>query len=109
MMQFFFQQPVNIISACGLLTVAVFFAVRGIVNLRCGLTQTDNPSQTIHVVRGIRGIIITTSVIFIAAGISFSTKWPIYFGLAFLAEELVETTIMVLALRSGQASRADAP
>lgn len=38
--------------------------------------------------------------VFTGAGLMTATPWPILFGLVFLAEELIETGIMILALRS---------
>lgn len=67
-----------------------------------GLKNLDHPSQTLWVVRGIRGFIVALALISLAGGIYFDKTWPLLFGLVFLGEELLETGIMVLVLRRNE-------
>ena len=72
---------------------------RGISRLRAGAAHSDDPRASERVVRGIRGIIIAVALACIAVGLLTDVRWPIWFGIAFLAEELLETGIMLWALK----------
>lgn len=58
-------------------------------------------------VKGFRGFIVAAAAIALAAGVLTGVKWSQIFGLVFLGEKLLETGIMVLALRKG--SRNETP
>jgi hypothetical protein len=88
-----------LISLVLLCAAAVFFWW-GFRSLARGLRNPDHPMQGTWVVRGFRGGIIGIGLGFIAAGIYLDVTWPLIFGAAFLLEELLETGIMLLALRA---------
>lgn len=71
----------------------------GFSNFRRGITKTEHPHTTIWTIRGIRGFIIALAMLCFAIGLFFKTDWLMYFGLVFLAEEILETSIMVLAAK----------
>jgi hypothetical protein len=81
--------------------LAVAFRVKGYRSLARGLRDQDHPSQTNRVVRGIRGFIVSAACVSLVAGVLTGVKWLWIFGLVFLGEELLETGIMILALRRG--------
>lgn len=105
-MEFLFEAPVSYIATVLLLSIASFAWVRGYKSFARGLKNPDHPSQTLWVVRGIRGFIIGLALMSLAGGIYFDKTWPLLFGLVFLGEELLETGIMVLALRKNEKDNA---
>jgi len=88
-------------SAAALLLLSIPVLYRGISRLAAGVSQPDDPKASEQVVLGIRGIIIAVALACIGAGLWLDVRWPIWFGIAFLAEELLETGIMLWALRRG--------
>ena len=96
-----FLAPWDVVLPAVFLLAAVYGNVWGIRRLRRGLLHPDHPSQTLWVVEGIRGGIIGLACLSLAVGIRLHVTWPIVVGLIFLGEELLETGIMILALRSG--------
>jgi len=96
-----FVAPWDVLLPVVLLLAAVYGQVWGIRRLRRGLLHPDHPSQTLWVVEGIRGGIIGLACLSLAAGIRLHVTWPIVVGLIFLGEELLETGIMIFALRAG--------
>ena len=98
-MELLYQSPQNWLLACVLVSMAFASAWFGTKNFTTGIRYPDRPDQTLRVVRGIRGGIIAIALTSIAAGLLSTTTWPVIFGLVFLGEELLETGIMVLALR----------
>lgn len=96
-MDWFFQSPHNLIIADICFILAAWALVRGVRNFRAGYAADDG---SLRVVRGIRGGILFAGLTCIGCGLALQVSWPIWFGLVFLAEEILETGIMVLALRS---------
>lgn len=83
-----------------LVAATVFSFWRGQRLFFRGLRSPGHPSQTMWVVRGIRGWIIGIGLLCFAGGLVWAAKWPLIFGCVFLGEELFETGIMLLALKS---------
>lgn len=74
-------------------------ALRGPRLLIRGWRDADDPSSSLTVVRGIRGIAIAVGAWALAAGMVFGQTWLLAFGSVFLAEELYETGVVALILR----------
>jgi hypothetical protein len=100
-----FERPFDLILPVALLVLAVWFFVRGTRLLSRGLNNPEHPSQTLWVVRGFRGGITALAVIAFAGGIYFHTKWPLLLGAVFLGEELLETGVMILALKNEEKAK----
>ena len=92
--------PMNLLLAMlGFLT-AVVAAWRGSRLLARGLRRTDHPAGTLWVVRGIRGVIVAIGLAALSGGLLLANKGLLVFGVIFLGEELYETGVVLLALRS---------
>lgn len=78
-----------------LLVFAIYFLYRSTSRFSQSLETQDNPYNTILVVSGARALIIAISFILFALGLFFDSNWPIWLGLGFLAEELIETGIAI--------------
>ena len=76
--------------------------VRGIMLLVRGLAHADDESSSLDVIRGIRGVAVAVGTAALAGGILLEQKWLLAFGLVFLLEELYETGVVVLILRSAR-------
>ena len=85
--------------------LAVLLALwHGRRQLRLARPTSDAPSS-LALVRGIRALILGAGCAAILAGLLTHTSWPILFGLVFIGEELLETGVMLLALRSERRER----
>jgi hypothetical protein len=83
-------------------------AVRGVRLFVRGCRDADHPSASLWIIRGIRGIVVAVGTWALAAGLLFGQTWLLVFGAIFLGEELYETGVVALVLRSGaRASRAE--
>ncbi len=107
-MEFIYESPTNLILAILFSVVAVGSARRGTRLFLQGLRESEHPSRSLWIVRGIRGGIIALAMGILAGGVMYANKWLLIFGVIFLAEELYETGIVIFALRS-QASGGDVP
>src|SRR5437870_4667273 len=61
--------------------------------------HADDPSSSLWIIRGIRGLVVAVAVWALAGGWLFGQTWLLVFGVVFLAEELYETGVVVLLLR----------
>lgn len=77
---------------------------RGVLLLARGLRYADEPSASLRVIRGIRGVAVAVGTAALAGGALFDQTWMLVFGAIFLAEELYETGVVALVLRAGQRS-----
>lgn len=75
--------------------------VRGVRLLARGLRHGDDPDAPLWIVRGLRGVIVALSMGALSAGVVFAQLWLIVFGAVWLAEEIYETGVLALILRSG--------
>ncbi len=96
-MDWVLQSPYNLVFADICFALAAWALVRGVKNFRRGYGSDDG---SLEVVRGVRGGILFAGLTFIGCGLALEVSWPVWFGLVFLFEEIIETGIMVLALRS---------
>lgn len=78
---------------------AVYMAVRGAKLLLRGLGHGDHPSAPLWLVRGIRDGVVGVALGAFAGGVVSGSAWLVIFGTVFLAEELYETGVLMLALR----------
>jgi len=92
-------EPYDVLLAAVMVGAAAVAYVRGTRSFARGVRDPDHPRQTMRVVRGFRGWILGGGFLFLAGGLVFHATWPVLFGLVFLAEELVETGVMLAALR----------
>jgi len=81
-----------------LIVVAMFAGGRGARALARGLRE----AKPLDVVRGIRGVVVALVTVTGAAGVILATPGLIVLGLVFLAEELYETGVLALIIRSGE-------
>jgi len=73
---------------------------RGARALARGLRE----ARPLDVVRGIRGVVVGLAAVTCAAGLVLATPGLIILGLVFLGEELYETGVLALIIRSGERS-----
>ena len=66
------------------------------------LADADDPSASLWLIRGIRGVVVGVAAGALASGFLFEQTWLLVFGGIFLAEELYETGVVALILRAGQ-------
>jgi len=74
---------------------------RGLRLLARGLRHDDDPDAPLWIVRGLRGVIVGLCMGALSAGVVFEQLWLIVFGAVWLAEEIYETGVLALILRSG--------
>jgi hypothetical protein len=96
----------------GLLVLAILVVVtaacagvRGVRLLARGLRAGEDPSAPLWVVRGFRGIIVAICLVALAVGTLLGTRWLILVAALWLVEEIYETGVLALILRSGAAPR----
>ena len=92
-------------------TFAVLLAVgggwaffRGVRLAARALGCADDPSASLWLIRGIRGIVVGVAAGALASGMLFEETWLLVFGAVFLAEELYETGVVALILRGESGS-----
>ena len=78
----------------------VWASIRGARLFVRGCRAADHPSASLWVIRGIRGLVVAVGVWALAGGVLFGQAWLLAFGAVFLAEELYETGVVALILRS---------
>jgi len=93
-----YEFPVNGIVALVLVVVGGYSAVRGARLLVAGLTA----ATPLALVRGIRGVIVAFVAGIFAVGVLSAETGFLVFGALILAEELYETAMLVLVIRSGE-------
>jgi len=101
-MNILFDSPQNYIGLALCLIGAVVSYVRGTRSFIWGIRNPDHPQQSLKVVRGIRGWIVGAALLFAAGGIWYEVTWPLWFALVFVGVELLETGIMIFALKRGE-------
>jgi len=93
-----YAPPLNEIVAGVLLLVGVATAARGTRALVKGLRE----ARSLGVVRGIRGCVIALSAGAFASGVLLAETGPLVIGAVFLGEELYETGLLAMIIRSGE-------
>jgi hypothetical protein len=79
-------------------------AVHGTRLVLRGLRRADEPSSSLTLIRGIRGLVVGVAAWAIAGGMLLAQTWLLVFGGVFLAEELYETGVVALILRRSSAT-----
>lgn len=93
-----YESPARETIATLLVLVASLSAARGTMQLRRGLAR----AVPLDVVRGVRGVVISlTAAACLAAVLSAQTGFLVL-GAIVLAEELYETGVLALIIRSGE-------
>ncbi len=80
-------------------TVAVWWGARDLVR---GLREAAQPAGSLWLVRGLRGGIVSVTLGALAGGLLTGQMWLLIFGAIFLGEELYETGVLILVLRTGE-------
>ncbi len=93
-----YTPPLSEIVAGLVMLVGILAAARGARTLARGLRE----ARPLDVVRGIRGFVIALAAAAFAAGVFLAQTGLIVLGAVFLAEELYETGVLALIIRSGQ-------
>jgi len=91
--------PVTRVLAVMSLAPLPWRARRGLRLYRQGATSAGHPHQSRWVIRGIRDWILCSALLSFAIGLWFRSTPALVFGLVFVGEEIVETGVMLLALR----------
>jgi hypothetical protein len=99
-----YAAPLNEIAAALLALVAVLSAVRGARAVARGLRA----ARSLDLVRGIRACVVALAAVAFAAGALLAQSGLVVLGLVFLAEEIYETGVLALIIRSGERSTAGA-
>lgn len=87
---------------CG---AALWAGVRGARHLREALGRGGPPDRSRRLVRGIRSLILGTGALLLAGGALLGSRRLLALGAIFLAEEIYETGVVLLALRAGGKAR----
>jgi hypothetical protein len=95
--------PTSILLALLLLLAAAGAAWRGARLLARGLRDAAHPAGSLWLVRGLRGGIVALALAALAGGLLTGQGWLLVFGAIFLGEELYETGVLILVLRTGEA------
>ena len=103
-MDSFDAMPLNQIAAALLALAGMLSAVRGTRAVARGLRE----ARSLGLVRGIRACVVALAAAAFAAGALLAQGGLVVLGLVFLAEELYETGVLALIIRSGERSAAGA-
>ena len=103
-MESLYRAPLNEIAAALLALTGVLSAVRGARAVARGLRE----ARSLELVRGIRACVVALAAAAFAAGALLAHGGLVVLGLVFLAEELYETGVLALIIRSGERSAAGA-
>lgn len=99
-----------ILLAAGLTTLSGLWAgVRGWGLLARGLRAADDPQGALWVIRGLRSLIICICLTCLALGALLREVWLLVFAGLWLLEEIYETGVLALILRSGITDAPPAP
>jgi hypothetical protein len=84
--------------------IGIWIAIRGVRSFARGYRDADDPWASLRVIRGIRSVIVAVATWALAAGLLLDQTWLLVFGAVFLAEELYETGVVELVLKSAPGS-----
>ena len=68
-----------------------------------GLRAADHPEGALRLIRGLRGLIVWICLTCAALGVLLEQVWLLVFAGVWLLEEIYETGVLALILRSGGA------
>jgi hypothetical protein len=92
------------VAAAALAAGGACAAAHGARLILRALRRADEPSSSLTLIRGIRGLVVGVALWALAGGVVFAQTWLLVFGGVFLAEELYETGIVALILRRSSAT-----
>jgi hypothetical protein len=93
-----------VLPLAALVTLGGLWAgARGVRLLARGLRAADDPRGSLWVIRGLRGLIVCICLAALAVGAVLETVWLLVFAGIWLLEEIYETGVLALILRSGGA------
>jgi len=92
------------VAAATLAVGGAFAAAHGARRMIRALRRADEPTSSLTLIRGIRGLVVGVAAWALAGGMLFAQTWLLVFGGVFLAEELYETGVVVLILRRSPAT-----
>jgi hypothetical protein len=92
------------VVAAALAVGGAWAAAHGARLMARALRRADEPSASLTLIRGIRGLVVGVAAWALAGGILFAQTWLLVFGGVFLAEELYETGVVALILRRSSAT-----
>jgi len=93
-----YTPPLSHVIAGILVLVSALAAAHGALALRRGLRD----ARALEVVRGIRSCVVALVATAFAAGVLLASTGWIVLGAVFLGEELYETGVLALIIRSGE-------
>ena len=96
------RQVVLLLAALATLG-GLWAGARGVRLLARGLRAADDPRGSLWVIRGLRGLIVCICLTALAVGAVLETVWLLVFAGLWLLEEIYETGVLALILRSGGA------
>jgi hypothetical protein len=97
-MESLYTARLNELAAVLLALVGTLSAVRGARAVARGLRE----ARSLELVRGIRACVVALAAAAFAAGALLAHGGLVVLGLVFLAEELYETGVLALIIRSGE-------
>lgn len=100
-MEMIFSSPTNLVLGAILEVIAVVAGSRGARLLARGVRDAGEATGPVAMIRGFRGLTVALALVASGAGVVLAEKGLLAFGAAFLAEELYETGVLLLILRSG--------
>ena len=92
------------VVAAALMVGGAFAAAHGARLMGRALRRADEPTSSLTLIRGIRGLVVSVAAWALAGGMLFAQTWLLVFGGVFLAEELYETGVVALILRRSAAT-----
>jgi hypothetical protein len=98
-----YEPPISQLVAALLVAVGVGSAAWGLRRVARGLRQ----ARSLEVARGLRGCVIAIAAGLFAIGLLAARRDFLLLGAVFLAEELYETGVLTLIIRSGERGGSD--
>jgi hypothetical protein len=81
----------------------VLLAAHGLPRVARAVRERERPGAPLLLARGARSVIAAAALFVIALGEIVGSPALVWFGVAFLAEEIYETGVVILILRWGEA------
>ena len=88
---------------CLLAILAVLFTGLGLPRLGRAFRNRESSAAPLLFARGARAVIVGAALAVISGGLLAASDGLVWFGVAFLAEEVFETGVVILILRWGTA------
>lgn len=88
------------VATTGTALAGAWAGARGVRLLVSALRGADHPGAPLDLIRGIRGIVVAVAACAVTTGLLLGQTGWLVFAAVFLAEELYETGVVALVLRS---------